>query len=46
VLLAAIPLTLMIPEMPREERSGEDRSSGARQTAPAEASRGVPASTP
>jgi EmrB/QacA subfamily drug resistance transporter len=46
VLLAAIPLTLMIPEMPREERGGEDHSSGARQTAPAEASCGVPASTP
>ena len=30
VLLAAIPLTLLIPEMPRQSRTGSDRSVAAR----------------
>jgi EmrB/QacA subfamily drug resistance transporter len=45
VLLAAIPLTLMIPEMPREIRRGSDRSGGGpRRTAPGpDTPGGVPA---
>ena len=32
VLLAAIPLTLLIPEMPRQSRTGSDRSGGGSRT--------------